>query len=102
MIDQIEQAVRALEEMIDIVENQLYQKFLEHLTPRIQEMVDRDSFQDAMNLHKRMPLSRAMIDLNASQVIAEGEIKLKMVGGRTLCTFIKSGEIWQADNVFWK
>jgi len=100
----IERALVGLEEMIRVVEKQDYNAFLSLLSTRIRDKVDGDSFQDAMRQHSTHPLSRAIIDITTSKVLSEDPpaVKLMLKNGRTLCTLIKDGEKWVADNIFWR
>ncbi len=100
----IERALIGLEQMIRVVEMRDYIEFLSYLSLRIREKVDEQYFQDAIRQHSKHPLSREMIDINASKVIREDPltVKLMMKNGRTLVTLIKDGEKWVADNIFWK
>ena len=103
MIDAIERALRALEEMIRIVERRDYEQFLDHVSPRIRDRVDTASFQKAIDRHERTPLSVEMIDKDLSRVVSENPLMVKLMiqEGWSLTTFIYNGEKWVADTIFW-
>lgn len=103
MPNPIEEAMGALLEMITIVEQKDYERFLTHVSDRIRDRVDEESFQSAINRHARKPLSLSMMDKSKSLILNDDPltVKLKMKNGRTLATFIKTSENWVTDNVFW-
>lgn len=99
----VKKAINAFKEIIKAIEQGDFETFLTYISPRILDMVDRNSFQKAIELHKRQPLSVKLLDKKKSEVISKMPIKVKLMmkNGRRLTTFISTGEKWVADTIFW-
>jgi len=99
----IDEAIKVIEKQIKALEDKDIDGFFKLFTPKVQENeLNYEKFEEALMLFEKNPLKIEAIDKNASEIVTDSEIILRLKNSnRKLCTVVKIDNQWLVNDIYW-